>query len=189
MAANLNVNIHPFIYCLLNEVLNEVGLKPLRIKWDICVEKTTKQLLYLTTIVDFYFCQLAVTDISHYLKYQSRQHIFLWCRPVFTRTCTTNPQKVEGMCVLEENTSPAILWAQVSVAYVNVGGEIRWAVIACGETLRKISLYYAPYLRFAYFCVRVHACFHIPCKLITSLHLHSSGKTPPSISPQHPHSW
>lgn len=50
----------------------------------------------------------------------------------YSKLANKKNQSIHGMCVLEKNTCSAILWAKVSVAYVNFDGEIYWVVIACG---------------------------------------------------------
>lgn len=88
----------------------------------------------------------------------------MWCRAVFASCCTTKTQK-DGLQLFEQGQVST--WGK---AVRNNNNNKKNLLVLCSIHL----------------CAYKHMFTHL--LLITPLYLHSSGKTPPSLSLQHPYS-
>lgn len=91
---------------LRHKVLKEVGLiSTFRIKLDICVmggEKKTKKSFIFEWDSRLDACQPAITDIGNYLKYQSRQHMFVMQTRLYSKLPNKTSERSRHVCAREK---------------------------------------------------------------------------------------
>lgn len=109
----------------------------------------------------------------------------MWYRSVLPEI-TQQKLYIKGKLLLDNKTTNPI-WKSLCVGEVGLS-KLWWWNLPSFEFLWLSTLHKVPYFRFAHTCACAHVCIHTPSRHITPLHLHSSEKTPPSLSPQHPNS-